>query len=420
MKRKSAHKGVRRIAAVLCAGFLLPYTIRAGQIQDRLDETGKNIDRLEDGADKTQSSIEAYEKEQRELQADIFDRQETIRALSEELDETRSQLSETRGEIKETQAALQESKAAKEKQYEQMKKRICFMYENSTEDILVYILEAGTLADVLRRAAYFEAVMDYDREKLDEYRGIIKKIKKEKEALVSEKEALASLEEAQEQKLAQIDAALTALKSRLRENMAQLQDSKEKREWYAAEIRRQKAYEAELEKQKAEEDRRLREQIQKQEEARREQERQERERQEKEQAQKEQEQKEQGQKEQEQEEPQGDWQRQGSDLELLSTIIYCEAGSEPYEGQLAVGSVVMNRVASASFPNSISGVIYQSGQFSPVASGRFAQALAAGSGSRCRSAAQAVLNGTRTVSCLFFHRNNGTTDGIVIGNHVFY
>lgn len=200
--------------------------------------------------------------------------------------------------------------------------------------------------------------------------------------------------------------------------MAQLQDSKEKREWYAAEIRRQKAYEAELEKQKAEEDRRLREQIQKQEEARREQERQERERQEKEQAQKEQEQKEQEQEEQE--EPQGDWQRQGSDLELLSTIIYCEAGSEPYEGQLAVGSVVMNRVASGSFPNSISGVIYQSGQFSPVASGRFAQALAAGSGSRCRSAAQAVLNGTRTVSCLFFRRNNGTTDGIVIGNHVFY
>lgn len=180
MKRKSAHKGARRIAAVLCAGFLLPYTIRAGQIQDRLDETGKNIDRLEDGADKMQSSIEAYEKEQRELQADIFGRQETIRALSEELDETRAKLSETRGEIKETQAALQESKAAKEKQYEQMKKRICFMYENSTEDILVYILEAGTLADVLRRAAYFEAVMDYDREKLDEYRGIIKKIKKKR------------------------------------------------------------------------------------------------------------------------------------------------------------------------------------------------------------------------------------------------
>lgn len=50
-----------------------------------------------------------------------------------------------------------------------------------------------------------------------------------------------------------------------------------------------------------------------------------------------------------------------SDLYLLGAIIQCEADGEPYEGKLAVGSVVMNRVRSSYFPNTVSGVIYQSG-----------------------------------------------------------
>ena len=49
--------------------------------------------------------------------------------------------------------------------------------------------------------------------------------------------------------------------------------------------------------------------------------------------------------------------------ELLAALIYCEAGNQPYEGQVAVGAVVMNRVRSGSYPNTISEVIYQSGQF---------------------------------------------------------
>ena len=54
-----------------------------------------------------------------------------------------------------------------------------------------------------------------------------------------------------------------------------------------------------------------------------------------------------------------------SDAVLLAALIQCEAGSEIYEGQLAVGAVVINRVKSGSYPNSVSGVIYASGQFGP-------------------------------------------------------
>ena len=75
-----------------------------------------------------------------------------------------------------------------------------------------------------------------------------------------------------------------------------------------------------------------------------------------------------------------------SDQYLLGAIIQCEAGGESYDGKLAVGSVVINRVKSSYFPNSVSGVIYQSGQFSPVASGRLAYRLEAGVDGSCLQA----------------------------------
>ncbi len=109
-----------------------------------------------------------------------------------------------------------------------------------------------------------------------------------------------------------------------------------------------------------------------------------------------------------------------NDLTLLSAIIFCEAGGESYAGQVAVGAVVLNRVKSSSFPNSISGVVYQSGQFSPVANGALARALSNGNYRHCTSAAQAALAGSdNTGGAKFFHRVNGAA-GLVIGNHVFY
>lgn len=109
-----------------------------------------------------------------------------------------------------------------------------------------------------------------------------------------------------------------------------------------------------------------------------------------------------------------------SDLTLLSAIIFCEAGGESYSGQVAVGAVVMNRVKSSSFPNSISGVVYQSGQFSPVANGALARALSNGNYQHCISAARAALAGNdNTGGAKFFHRANGAA-GLIIGNHVFY
>lgn len=112
-----------------------------------------------------------------------------------------------------------------------------------------------------------------------------------------------------------------------------------------------------------------------------------------------------------------------AERKLLAAIIYCEAGSEPYAGQLAVGSVVMNRVYSSSFPNTITAVISQSGQFAPVTSGRLAMILANESYTQsCLNAADAVLAGNLNVKYWFFFaawywKGNYAQQ---IGNQIFF
>lgn len=109
------------------------------------------------------------------------------------------------------------------------------------------------------------------------------------------------------------------------------------------------------------------------------------------------------------------------DVTLLAALIQCEAGNECYEGQLAVGAVVMNRVKSGAYPNSISGVIYQSGQFPPAGKGTVAAIAANGPKASCIQAAQAAISGMdNTGGTVRFCRASSGQAGVVIGNHVFY
>ncbi len=110
-----------------------------------------------------------------------------------------------------------------------------------------------------------------------------------------------------------------------------------------------------------------------------------------------------------------------SELDILAALIQCEAGGEPYEGQVAVGAVVMNRVRNGGYPNSITEVIYASGQFVPASGGRMESLiLNKTTKASCVQAAQEAINGACNVGdALHFRRNNGRP-GLVIGNHVFW
>lgn len=109
------------------------------------------------------------------------------------------------------------------------------------------------------------------------------------------------------------------------------------------------------------------------------------------------------------------------EVTLLGALIQCEAGSGSYEGMVAVGAVVMNRVRSGGYPGSISGVIYQGGQFPPALNGSVANVMANGVRSACLQAAQEAIGGRdNTNGALSFRSAASGASGTVIGANVFF
>lgn len=113
-----------------------------------------------------------------------------------------------------------------------------------------------------------------------------------------------------------------------------------------------------------------------------------------------------------------------NDLNLLSRVVYGEARGEPYAGQVAVAAVCLNRVKSSSFPNTLAGVVYQSGAFDAVADGQ----INLTPNSTARKAAQDALNGWDPSYGAIYYFNPATATNkwiwsrpmtVTIGNHRF-
>ena len=115
-----------------------------------------------------------------------------------------------------------------------------------------------------------------------------------------------------------------------------------------------------------------------------------------------------------------------SDIQLMARAINGEARGEPYEGQVAVGAVILNRVKSSKFPNTIAGVIYQSGAFTAVADGQINVPIE--EGSSVYKAARDAMNGwDPTGGCIYYFNPNTATNKWIwsrpqvktIGKHIF-
>lgn len=113
-----------------------------------------------------------------------------------------------------------------------------------------------------------------------------------------------------------------------------------------------------------------------------------------------------------------------TDLNLLSKLVYAEARGEPYNGMVAVAATVLNRVSNPKFPNSIAGVIYQSGAYTCVSDGQ----INLEANSQAKKAAQDAINGwDPTSGCIYYFNPNTATSSwiwsrpqvITIGKHIF-
>lgn len=378
----------KKIIGVMMVVCLLSVTTSyAKTTQDSIDDAKDQIDKLQDQKDDAEEAVDQISDRKENLESDLSGLNGQLTEIIGSMNELESQIASKEDEIEQAEAELEAAEQQIRQQYEDMKLRIQFMYENGNTPAWQLLMEATSLSEFLNRTEYIAEINQYDRKKLTEYQLLQEQIAEQKKALENDMEQLVAMREDMQQKQDSVNSLIQTTKSNIAQADQDLADAQANVTDIDRAIAKMIEYEKQLEIQKAKEDAERLAAI----------------------------------KEQEQEDTSGVvYVPTDSDAYLLGAIIQCESDGEPYEGKLAVGSVVLNRVKSSYFPNTISGVIYQSRQFSPVASGRLAYRLEAGVNSTCLQAAQEVLNGNITINALYFRTNNGIIQGTVIGNHVFY
>lgn len=314
-------------------------------------------------------SIESLESQTSALENELAGINQDILDLSNQISDTEMQIEILNSSIDKTQDDLLDAEEKENKQYEDMKTRIKYMYENGNASLLEMLFSAKNMTDFLNKADFIENLSDYDRQALTQLQDIHQEIADQKEDLENQQASMQSLSEQLKSKQTELQAKAVATSTDLDTVNAKLKKAKEE--------------EAAAKKDNA---------------------------------------------------GQVDGTGGGTittdgttvsadDLTLLAAIIQCEAHYN-YESMLAVATVIMNRVESSRFPNSISGVVYANGQFAPVWTGSLKRVLSQGPGTLSRQVAQDAINGSRLAAvsdCYFFlYAPSTSRSGVVIGDNVFF
>ncbi len=406
--------GFVRAAIAICLSltFLVPVeaSTKSSNVSEQISDINEQKENTESNLNDANSKVDNLESAKTKLETYLDDLNTQLTQMSDKLAELGEQILVKENEITVTQQELEAAKVKEADQYTNMKKRIKFMYENGNDAYLEIFLEAESLSDALNKAEYVTKIYDYDREMLANYKETKEEIATKEATLLVEQTEIYSLQaevETQQQKVAEIVASTA---SKISAYSSEIATTEKKAKEYEAKLTEQNNTIANLKKIQAEQ-KAAAEKVAADKAA----------------AEKAAAEKASNSTSSSTTTTTSSSSSSGStissssgDLAMLAALIQCEAGGESTEGKLAVGSVVMNRVRSSSYPNTVVGVIYQSGQFTPVASGRFALVLSQGANSSCVDAAQQVLNGYSAGSWLQFRSVNSMISGTVIGNHVFY
>ena len=360
--------------------------VYATSTQEKLNQAQEEKKETQSQLNETKENLEGLKEEKNSLEGKLADLNEKLIVVSSNLNDLEQQIDDKQNEIVHTEAELSQAKETEQEQYESMKTRIRFMYERSDYALLETLLGSGSLAEALNKADYVEQIASYDRQKLDEYEAIRIKIEEEEAKLKKEKEELDELHAQVKAEKKKVNSYVNQTSSEISMTSNQISEAEAQALAYEAKIKEQEANIEYLKKKLAEEQALSKLAAQ------------------------------------------SSWrdisevQFEEGDRYLLANLIYCEAGGEPYAGQLAVGAVVMNRVLSSVYPNTVVGVIYQKYQFSPVGSGRLAIALAENRATAaCYKAADEAMAGQTNVgNCVYFRTPIPGLTGIQIGGHIFY
>lgn len=383
-------KWKKLIGIALAAGcfvFCAPMEAQAtGSTQQQINEAEQNKNQLEDIIEAHEKELEGLKGEQSDLQIHLSQLNSDLYIVSAHLADLEQQIVEKEAEIVVTQDNLQEARTQEAWQYDCMQQHIRLSYENGKMGWLSVLFSAESFADILNFGTYIDDVSSYSDRMLEEIIANREYIESEEARLEQEKQELDILKINAQAEKSRVNELIAEVSSSIADYADEIEEAEKAAEEYEAEMKKleqnldylKKKLAAEIALAQAAANAKWRDI--------------------------------------------SDVTFEEGDLYLLANLIYCEAGGEPYQGQVAVGAVVINRVRSEKFPDTVTGVIYQKRQFSPVGSGRLALALAQNKATaKCYQAAQEAMSGITNVGdCLFFRTPIEGLTGISIGGHIFY
>lgn len=323
-----------------------------------------------------EESVDSLEQDASALEQELDGLNAEAKALARELSATLAEMETLSEELKETKEALAKAKGEEQVQYETMKKRIRYLYENDPDELMEVLFSARGMADFLNRMTFMEAISEYDNAALEELVATRESIAKKEQTLLEKQAKLASLQD----KLAEKESLLYSQITMASDQLASYQNKIAIARANAEAAKNQDTTPVVPETKP------------------------------------------------ESPTPKPETEKKDpvdnvtvSDVELLAALIECEAGSTHYEGMLAVGSVVVNRMRSSYYPDTLRGVIYQSGQFPPATNGLVDNVLKRGIKNSCKQAAEDALAGKNNVGdCLSFRASSSGHAGTIIGSNVFF
>lgn len=388
MNKKRRRLGATLLVILLILLWLPSIEAKADidELKNRIEEAERNHQQTKDNLKNTQDNIDALTVVKDGLQGKLNQLTSQLTEVSDNLAELEDKIDSKNAEIETTTEDLNEAIAEENAQYEAMKARIKFIYEKKDQTYLDILVSSTGFADAMNKAGYIEELAEYDRQKLDEFKATRQKVEELKAKLEDEKATLDEYHEetyAEQQKVAgyvsDTSSSITQYSGQIKQAEALADAIEEQAKQEAQDIaalKKQLAEEIAMSKLAAQSEWRDISEVQFAE----------------------------------------------GDRMLLANLIYCEAGNQPYAGQLAVGSVVINRVLSSVYPDTVVGVIYQNKQFSPVGDGHLALALAENKATAaCYKAADEAMAGQTNVgNCVYFRTPVEGLSGIQIGDHIFY
>lgn len=377
------------ITVFISFGLMLSVSVlkvEAGNWQQQIDAAQQNKNELEQIMDAHEKELKSLRGEQNGLQKKLSELNTELTNVSNRLAELELQILDKQGEITETQAALRDAREKEAWQYDCMKQHVKYSYERGPMGWLEAIFRAESFASILNFATYFEGVASYSDRMLDDMIETREFIESEEARLEEENRELEGFKAEAEVEKCKVNELIKQVSEEIAQYEDEIDDAEAEARAYEAEMKKLEKDLKYLKKKLAEE------------------------------------------LAMSQLAANGQWRTISditfteSDRKLLANLIYCEAGGEPYAGQVAVGAVVINRLLSYQFPDTLVGVIYQKRQFSPVGSGRLELALAADKATpSCYKAADEAMSGLSNVgNCVFFRTPIPGLTGISIGGHIFY